>query len=97
MNRYHEDYLDARRSIADFGWSRVSRLAKLRPLAGFLAWQENRRALSDLARIDAHLRADIGLAPDGIHRMAEDLVPRSFDVAQWDRTAANDNPVALAA
>ena len=77
MNHFGADYLAARFSVWDFG---LSRLGLLRPIAGYRAWQESRRALRDSARLDAHLRADIGLVPDGVHPPVADFV-----------TAANDN------
>ena len=55
MNHFGADYLAARFSVWDLG---LSRLALLRPVAGYRAWQESRRALRDSARLDAHLRAE---------------------------------------
>ena len=89
MNRYLDDYLDARLSIAEIGWSRLPNLGKLRPLARLRAWQESQRAFSDLTRLDGHQRADIGLAPDGLHPLAEDCAAAPAE--------ANDNRAPLAA
>ena len=87
MNQYGPDYLAARLSVWDLG---LSRLGGLRPVAGYRAWQEKRRALRDGERLDAHLRLDIGLVPDGLH-------PPVDDCAAGPAEAANDNRAAAAA
>ncbi len=52
------------------------------PLTRLRAWQDKRRALRDLARIDDHLLADIGLSRAEIRPVVEGLVGAK---------AANDN------
>ena len=83
MNHFGADYLAARFSVWDLG---LSRLGLMRPIAVYRAWEESRRALRDSAWLGAHLRADIGLMPDGIHPPVADCM-----------TAANDNQAAEAA
>ena len=52
------------------------------PLTRLRAWQEKRQALRDLARLDDHLLADIGLSRAEIRSVVEGLVSTE---------AANDN------
>ncbi len=95
MNHYGADYLAARFSVWDLGRSRLSRLGELRPIADYRAWQESRRARRDArrdsGRLDAHLRADIGLVPDGIYPPVEDFAPGPAEVTDMGVIAANDN------
>lgn len=79
MEPHVSRYLEARFDIFDFrlpAWRGSAPLSRLR------AWQERRRALRDLARLDDHLLADIGLSRSEIRPVVEGLV---------STTAANDN------
>ena len=97
MNHFGADYLAARFSVWDWGRARLSRLGGLHPVAGYRDRRQRRRALRDLERLDAHLRADIGFVPDGLHPPVEDIVPMPAAVTHEASTAANDNSAERAA
>ncbi len=91
MEPHVSHYLEARFDVFDFslpalfrrrGEGPSTRLGGWHPLARLRAWQDKRRALRDLARLDDHLLADIGLSRAEIRPVVEGLVSAK---------AANDN------
>ena len=80
MEPHVSHHLEARFDILDH---RLPRLLRGRGLLTRLrAWQDQRRALRDLARLDDHLLADIGLSRAEIRPVVEGLISAE---------AANDN------
>ncbi len=80
MEPHVSRYLEARFDIFDLGLP--ARLSRRGPLTRLRAWQDKRRALRDLARLDDHLLADIGLSRGDIRPVVEGLITAE---------AANDN------
>ena len=82
MEPHVSHYLDARFDILDHRLPSLVRWRGLEPVARLRAWQDKRRALRDMARLDDHLLADIGLSRADIRPVVEGLITAK---------AANDN------
>ncbi|MDH3474172.1 MAG: DUF1127 domain-containing protein [Rhodospirillales bacterium] len=88
MEPHVSHYLDARQEMFNFGLLALFHRRGPGPLSRLRAWQEKRRAIRDLSRLDDHLLADIGLSRGGIRSVVESLIAAE---------AANDNRASRAA